>query len=253
MLNSSTLAELNSAYGEISWILVSLWNHLDDDKADGPMRLQSFLGLYIFALLYELGLSYDALRRKNTIQLIGLCICNLGLLAYGFLQMQEIKDTISNFVTDKDLSNRLQKSLNIEIILVPVILGIGTVCMTFFTWKLRAEFSWSIYKNISADLQMKRRYFTYQVRCDDFRRTHLAVLTDWMSLGVYCSPEIRFLLRIWKSTPNSPCRLQSGGRRFYPQCCFDSDHNSNLDPVSSVLQTRETQISHDHDGEDFSA
>ncbi|KXG46784.1 uncharacterized protein PGRI_035300 [Penicillium griseofulvum] len=126
------------------------------------MRLQSFLGLFIFALLYELGLSYDALRRKNTIQLVGLCICNLGLFTYGILQMQEIKETISS-LTDKSISDRLQKFHHIELILVPVFLGIGTVCMIFFTWKLRAEFSWSIYKNISADLQMKRRYFTYQV------------------------------------------------------------------------------------------
>lgn len=166
-LNPRAISELDPAYDEISWILVSLWNHLDDnDKEDGPMRLQSFLGLYIFALLYELGLSYDALRRKNIIQLAGLCICNLGLLAYGFLQMEEINRTISNFAKDKDFSDHLQDLYRVEIILVPVILGVGTVCMTFFTWKLRAEFSWSIYKNISADLQMKRRYFTYQVCCD---------------------------------------------------------------------------------------
>ncbi|KAJ5494313.1 hypothetical protein N7463_010400 [Penicillium fimorum] len=151
------------AYGDISWILMSLWDDLDDDKkADGPMRLQSFLGLYIFALLYELALSYDALRRKNTIQLVGVCICNLGLLAYGILQIQEIKDTVSS-LTGENLSDHLEDLYHIEIILVPVFLGIGTVCMSVFTWKLRAEFSWSIYKNISADLQMKRRYFTYQV------------------------------------------------------------------------------------------
>ncbi|OQE05338.1 hypothetical protein PENVUL_c025G07070 [Penicillium vulpinum] len=146
-----------------SWILMSLWDDLDDnEKADGPMRFQSFLGLYIFALLYELALSYDALRRKNTIQLVGLCICNLGLLTFGILQIQEIKDTIAS-LTHQVPDERLQSLYDIEIILVPVFLAVGTVCMSFFTWKLRAEFSWSIYKNISADLQMKRRYFTYQV------------------------------------------------------------------------------------------
>ncbi|KAF7525943.1 hypothetical protein PCG10_004451 [Penicillium crustosum] len=126
------------------------------------MRLQSFLGLYIFALLYELALSYDALRRRNTIQLVGLCICNQGLFAFGILQMREIKDTIAT-LANKDLSDRLQDLYKIELILVPVLLGVGTLCMSFFTWKLRGEFSWSIYKNISADLQMKRRYFVYQV------------------------------------------------------------------------------------------
>jgi hypothetical protein len=149
-----------------SWILISLGNHLEDDgEDDGTMRLQSFLGLYIFALLYELALSYDALRRKNTIQLVGLCICNLGLLTYGFLQMQEIKSTVTTVLNDKTVSDHILKMYRIELVLVPVILGVGTVAMTFFTWKLRAEFSWSIYKNISADLQMKRRYLTYQVRC----------------------------------------------------------------------------------------
>ncbi|KAJ5859388.1 hypothetical protein N7534_004665 [Penicillium rubens] len=146
-----------------SWILMSLWDDLDSDsESNGTMRLQSFLGLYIFALLYELALSYDALRRKNTIQLVGLCICNQGLFTYGLLQMNEIKDTISSS-TNKDFGDRLKDVYHIEIIIVPVILGVGTVCMSFFTWKLRAEFSWSIYKNVSADLQMKRRYFTYQV------------------------------------------------------------------------------------------
>ncbi|OGE56425.1 hypothetical protein PENARI_c003G03025 [Penicillium arizonense] len=147
-----------------SWILISLRGHLEDDgKNDGTIRLLSFLGLYIFALLYELALSYDALRRKNTIQLVGLCICNLGLLTYGFLQMHEINSTVTTALNDKTVSDHLLKIYRIELVLVPVILGVGTVAMTFFTWKLRAEFSWSIYKNISADLQMKRRYLTYQV------------------------------------------------------------------------------------------
>lgn len=77
--------------------------------------------------------------------------------------MQEIQSTISGMVNDKTFSDHLLEVYRIELIIVPVILGVGTVCMIFFTWKLRAEFSWSIYKNISADLQMKRRYFTYQV------------------------------------------------------------------------------------------
>lgn len=163
--------------GKISWILMSLWDELDDDsKTNGQMRLQSFLGLYIFALLYELALSYDALRRRNTIQLVGLCICNQGLFAFGILQMREIKDTIAT-LADQSLSDRLQDLYKIELILVPVFLGTGTLCMSFFTWKLRAEFSWSIYKNISADLQMKRRYFVYQV-CDDNADNVLCSMTD---------------------------------------------------------------------------
>jgi hypothetical protein len=132
----------------------------------------------------------------------------LGLLTYGFLQMQEIKSTVTTALNDKTVSDHILKMYRIELVLVPVILGVGTVAMTFFTWKLRAEFSWSIYKNISADLQMKRRYLTYQVRCwDSLFVSFWGGSRKLISLGLYCPLEIRFLLCVWKSTSDSPCCL----------------------------------------------
>lgn len=148
----------------ISWVFVSMLNQLDKiEKGSATLRIRSFLGLYIFALLYELALSYDALRRKNTFQLIGLCICNFGLFTYGILQMKEIKETVTEVVADTTRSDKIWGMYQIELILVPVFLGLGTAIMIFVTWKLRAEFSWSIYKDISADLRMNRRYTVYQV------------------------------------------------------------------------------------------
>ncbi|KAJ5446570.1 hypothetical protein N7491_002652 [Penicillium cf. griseofulvum] len=35
--------------------------------------------------------------------------------------------------------------------------------MTFVAYKLYDEFAWTIYKHISADLPMKRRYLTYRI------------------------------------------------------------------------------------------
>lgn len=147
-----------------SWVFISISKHFDDNgEEDATLRLRSFLGLYIFALFYELALSYDALRRKNTFQLIGLCICNLGLLVYGIIQTKEIKDTLSSLSGSTVNAAHLWVEYRIALILVPVVLGVGTVCMSVVTWKLRAEFSWTIYKSISADLQMSWRYTTYQV------------------------------------------------------------------------------------------
>jgi hypothetical protein len=133
------------------------------DKGSATTRIRSFLGLYIFALLYELALSYDALRRKSTFQLTGLCICNLGLFTYGVLKMREIKNTVREVVADTTRSMNILGMHQIKLILVPVLLGLGTAVMILVTWKLRAEYSWSIYKDLSADLRMNRRYTVYQV------------------------------------------------------------------------------------------
>ncbi|KAJ5945516.1 hypothetical protein N7454_002355 [Penicillium verhagenii] len=164
MFATTLITEMCLTVAIETWVLMSLWAHLGDGaNKNAKSRLQSFLGLYVFALLYELALSYDALRRRNTIQLVGLCFCNVGLTAYGILQLQEIEPTLQNMMAEGLIVTRLLHLYRVVLIFVPIILGVGTLGMTFLTWKLRAEFSWSIYKNISADLRMKRRYFTYQV------------------------------------------------------------------------------------------
>lgn len=71
--------------------------------------------------------------------------------------------------------------------------------------------------------------------------------------GVYRSPEVRFLLRIRKSTPNPPCRLSSPRHGFYSQCHCDPNHDNDSSPLSSILQAWENEISHTHDGELFSS
>ncbi|KAJ5888906.1 hypothetical protein N7495_008947 [Penicillium taxi] len=147
-----------------SWIFVSISKHFDAfGNTQGTLRLRSFLALYIFALLYELVLAYDALRRKNAFQLVGLCCCNLGLFAYGIVQTHEVRETMLSLAVDVSESAHLWRLYRIGLIVVPVLLGIATIAMSFVTWKLRAEFAWYIYKDISADLQMNRHYFIYQV------------------------------------------------------------------------------------------
>merc|ERR1711964_722170 len=56
--------------------------------------IPTFLTLYIFGFLYQLLLVWDALRMKNTIQVIGLVMYNVGLLIYGAVQISQIKDAV---------------------------------------------------------------------------------------------------------------------------------------------------------------
>lgn len=119
--------------------------------------------MYAFGFIYELVLVYDALRLKNTIQVIGICLCNVGLLIYGAVQVQQIKEAVGVLTVmdkiDKDVWPKTEPFL----IIIPIVVAMGSVLMGIVAWKLYDEFAWSIYKHISADLRMKRRYLTYQV------------------------------------------------------------------------------------------
>jgi hypothetical protein len=109
-------------------------------------------------------LVYDALRMKNTIQVIGLCICNIGLLIYGAVQVKQIREAVSTLYYMDKIELYVWDQSEPFLIIIPCIVALGTLLMTFVAWKLYDEFAWTIYKHISADLQMKRRYLTYQVR-----------------------------------------------------------------------------------------
>lgn len=115
-------------------------------------------------------LCYDALRLKNTIQVIGICIFNLAMLVYAAIQMDQIKDAnVTLFDSTLDSGKLVKQNIWDEIrpflITIPCVIAFSTVLMAVVCWKLYDEFAWRIYKHISADVRMKRRYLTFQVAC----------------------------------------------------------------------------------------
>lgn len=138
--------------------------------------MTTYLSLFIFGFIYQLCLVFDALRLKNTIQVIGLCLYNVGLLIEAAVQKDQFNDAL-NLAKDPNyqpedspkysgadqLDPKFLGNVNPLVIALPCILGLGTVLLAFVTFKLYEEFSWSIYKNISADLRLKHRFLSYQI------------------------------------------------------------------------------------------
>lgn len=132
--------------------------------------IPTFLTLFVFAFIYELILVWDALRVKNTIQVIGICVCNPALLAYAALQIDQIGNAIDtlesrgvikpNAMGDHDVWDLCRPYL----IAIPCIIAVCTLALAFMSWKLYKEFAWDILKQIGADYRMKKRFLHYQVR-----------------------------------------------------------------------------------------
>lgn len=149
----------------------SLGDHVDLQAVQSQYKtIPTFLTLIIFGFLYELVIVWDALRAKNTIQIIGVCIANLALLVYTALQVDQIQMAIGVLGGN----NALQKGVTAAIlwsevkaflIAIPGVIALATVCMAFISWKLYQEFAWDILKNIGADYRMKKRFLHYQVCC----------------------------------------------------------------------------------------
>lgn len=132
-------------------------------SSDPRTTIPTFLALYIFAFVYQLILVWDALRMKNTIQIIGLVGLNVGLLIYGAVQVDQLHDAIRVLLQNQQINAAIWNQTDPILIAIPCLLAFFTVVMAFVAYKLYNEFAWTIYKHISADLRMRRRYLTYQI------------------------------------------------------------------------------------------
>lgn len=155
--------------------------HLEKYNASNNTAAQyktipTFLTLFIFGFLYELVLVWDALRMKNTIQIIGICIANLALMVYTAIQIDQIdeaindlQDSITGTYTAADGtvvsgSAQLWSEIHGFLISIPIVLAVGTIFLSWMAWKLYQVFAWDILKQIGADYRMKKRFLYYQVR-----------------------------------------------------------------------------------------
>ncbi|EGG00530.1 uncharacterized protein MELLADRAFT_118019 [Melampsora larici-populina 98AG31] len=138
-----------------------LLKSLLDAKARTPLAV--YLAIFILAHLFQLFLAHDALRQKNTIQLIGLCWFNLAFLVYAVIQVPEIKEIeeVGKQTTpNEDPSNG---SSTILLLAIPAVITISELGFIYLLWYLFREFGWQVYKQIGADRRLKRMYFIYQI------------------------------------------------------------------------------------------
>ncbi|PNY28015.1 Golgi apparatus membrane protein [Tolypocladium capitatum] len=147
----------------------SLGNWVSAQRVQSQYKtIPTFLTLFIFGFLYELVVVWDALRMKNTIQVIGVCIANLALLVYTAFQVDQIQTAIKvlddNSALKADITTEeLWGELKPFLISIPAIIALATIVMVFISWKLYQEFAWDILKNIGADYRMKKRFLDYQI------------------------------------------------------------------------------------------
>ncbi|GAA6026998.1 hypothetical protein JCM8097_006028 [Rhodosporidiobolus ruineniae] len=118
----------------------------------------TYLGLFILAVVFELGITLDALKQKNLMTLVVLCAFQAAMLVYSAVLPTQLKNALTGSTADTDSVQRLTHAYAI---VIPCIVGFCTLAMTGMLYPLRAELTWDVFKKIGADLRIRRYYATY--------------------------------------------------------------------------------------------
>ncbi|SPO02393.1 uncharacterized protein DNG_05066 [Cephalotrichum gorgonifer] len=141
--------------------------YLHQPEPDAQYKtIPTFLTLFIFGFLYEVVVVWDALRMKNTIQVIGVTIANVAMLIYTATQVDQIQtaiDILARYNALKSPEEEIWGDIRGFLIAIPCIIAAVTVGMAFCSWKLYQQFAWDILKHIGADYRMKKRFLHYQI------------------------------------------------------------------------------------------
>jgi len=93
------------------------------------------------------------------------------MLIYAAIQYDQIENAIDGLKAREPpyilAPDPIWPTVQPYLLAVPCIIAFFSVVLSVIAWKLYDEFAWTIYKHISADLQMKNRFLTFQVGLPD--------------------------------------------------------------------------------------
>jgi len=129
-----------------------------------------YLALFAFAEVFEAFITIDALRGRNTIQLVGILLFHSAMIVMSGLQISQTHDALVNedascpddFV-ECGGSNSLWGWVLRFLLVVPIILALSLIVLIWVTRALFAEFGWAVFHAIGADPKRKTMYQYYQV------------------------------------------------------------------------------------------
>ncbi|PWN48342.1 hypothetical protein IE53DRAFT_412397 [Violaceomyces palustris] len=134
-----------------------------------------YLSIFVFGMIFEVVVGFDAVRLKNTIQVIGVSIFNVALTITAALEITQVRDSLraqdelAGGIPCRDdpsmlcaTQDTIYPTVQKFLIVVPIVCGVAQVPIVYFTFKLWSEFGWDVYKRIGADLRIRNMFVYYQ-------------------------------------------------------------------------------------------
>lgn len=123
----------------------------------------AFFSLVTLGFLYKLLILYDTLSQQNTIQVFGLCLYSITLCIYNATQYQQLEGSALVLADNDVIRGDTWLVVRGIVISIIVITTAFTLWMFLLAWELYDEFAWATFRQVEANLEMRRRFLHFQV------------------------------------------------------------------------------------------
>ncbi|KAE8216855.1 hypothetical protein CF327_g40 [Tilletia walkeri] len=135
-----------------------------------------YLAIFVLGMVFEFIVALDAVRLKNTIQVVGVAIFNVALTVTAALEITQVRDALER--QDLDFGgipcksnptglcsavDELYPIVQRFLIVVPILTGLAQIPLVILSYYLFKDFGWAIYRKIGADLRIRNMFMWYQV------------------------------------------------------------------------------------------
>ncbi|CAD6892544.1 unnamed protein product [Tilletia controversa] len=136
-----------------------------------------YLSIFVLGMVFEFIVALDAVRLKNTIQVVGVAIFNVALTVTAALEITQVRDALQRQDLDfggipcdgnrqklcSAVDTLYYPSVQRYLIVVPILTGLAQIPITVMAYYLFKDFGWAIYRKIGADLRIRNMFMWYQV------------------------------------------------------------------------------------------
>lgn len=137
---------------------------MESSKQQAMRLTPTYLVILVLGLLYHASLSWDTLRLQNIVQTCGVCAFAAAISAYSLAEAIQVLSTVNYFRVHVPGSEALLTASESRLLVaIPTVLAITTLGLCFTAWKLSHLFAWTIYKNFSADVDVRKKYTLLEV------------------------------------------------------------------------------------------
>jgi hypothetical protein len=155
---------------------------------------------------------------------------------YSMAEVIQVRSAVSYFrLHVPEFETLLTAAESGLLVAIPVVLAITTLGLCFLAWKLSQIFAWTIYKNFSADMNVKKRYMLLEVSVIRALSVPAETLTI-AGIALRYLAKIRLFLLSWLRNSTSCYSRKSTGTANRENGAVSYDQR--CPPRGSIARTR---------------